>query len=58
MSLVLPDLIDIDINKYTEELENLYRIYLDELYIPQIEILGKPITCRQNPQENMSVFGI
>ncbi|MGYP000003498386 len=51
MSLVLPDLIDIDINKYTEELENLYRIYLDELYIPQIEVLGKPITCRQIPED-------
>ena len=38
MSLVLPDLIDIDINKYTEELENLYRIYLDELYLSLIHI--------------------
>ena len=49
MTLKLPELINVDINTYAEEIDNLYQIYLSELYNPKITILGKDITCRRNP---------
>lgn len=49
MSLSLPDLLAIDINNYVNEIDNLYQIYLKELYEPKITVLGKSITCRKNP---------
>lgn len=49
MTLKLPELIDIDINEYSQKIELLYQIYLDELYKPRINILGREITCRMNP---------
>ena len=44
MSLELPELLDIDINNYSNEIDNLYQIYTEELYNPVITILDKNIT--------------
>ena len=52
MSLELPELLDIDINNYSNEIDNLYQIYTEELYNPVITILDKTITCRRNPLDD------
>ena len=52
MSLELPELLDIDINNYSNEIDNLYQIYTEELYNPVITILDKNITCRRNPLDD------
>lgn len=52
MSLELPELLEIDINNYQDEIEKIYQIYLDELYNSKITVLGKNITCRRNPEDS------
>lgn len=52
MSLELPELLDIGWSNYANKLDNLYQIYLDELYNKQITILDRQITCRRNPLDD------
>lgn len=52
MSLLLPELLDIDWSSYAERIDFLYQIYLDELYNKKLTILNKPITCRRNPLDD------
>ena len=52
MTLKLPKFIEIDINNYVNEIDTLYKIYLNELYDANIIVLDKNITYRRDPLDD------
>ncbi len=48
MPLELPEMFDIDWNNYQSKLNELYQIYLDDIY-KKLHFLEEPVFCREDP---------
>lgn len=50
LELELPELFDIDWNNFSVKIDDLYDIYLNEIY-GKLSIFGKPVQCRETPMD-------